>query len=393
MTVVDPTTGSYRRLLARPDLRRLAITDVCARLPQGMVSITLLLVASHHASLSAAGAVVGGYSLGQALTAPLRGRLADRHGLRAVVPLCLAGYLTALLGLALAVDRTAPAAVLTATAVLAGLLTPPLSPALRGLWARGTPPGLRRTAFALDAVIFDLTAIAGPALAGALATTAGPYAALGVLLALTATAAAVVAARSAPPPAPTAPRPPGRSAAQRFPAPRRLLVTAALTNLALTATEVSLTACVRQAGALWAAGPLLAALSAGSIAGSLALGGRAAGARRAGLPLLLTGYAAGLALLAAAALDPPLLAVAAPVAGLFLGSTLAALFSAAADAAPRGAAIEAQSWVNTIMSGGASAGAALAGGLAPHPPLGLALAAGCVALGALTVRGLDRSSS
>ena len=84
MTVVSDTAGSYRRLLGDPVLRGLAVADVCARLPQGMVSITLLLVAAQHASMTTAGLVVAGYTLGQGVTGPLRGRLADRHGLARV---------------------------------------------------------------------------------------------------------------------------------------------------------------------------------------------------------------------------------------------------------------------------------------------------------------------
>ena len=67
---------AYRGLFAEPALRRLAIADAFARLPQGMVSLTLLLVAAEHASM-----VVAGYTLGQAVTGPVRGRLADRYGL------------------------------------------------------------------------------------------------------------------------------------------------------------------------------------------------------------------------------------------------------------------------------------------------------------------------
>jgi hypothetical protein len=44
--------AAYRGLLTEPALRRLAIADACARLPQGMVSITLLLVAAEHASMA-----------------------------------------------------------------------------------------------------------------------------------------------------------------------------------------------------------------------------------------------------------------------------------------------------------------------------------------------------
>jgi hypothetical protein len=42
------------------------------------------------------------------------------------------------------------------------------------------------------------------------------------------------------------------------------------------------------------------------------------------------------------------------------GPTLATLFGAAAHAAPKGAGTETQAWVNSIMNGGAAAGAALA---------------------------------
>jgi predicted MFS family arabinose efflux permease len=167
--------------------------------------------------------------------------------------------------------------------------------------------------------------------------------------------------------------------ALRSAALRRLLITGALANIALSATEVALTALVRQHHALWASGPLLAEVSVGSIVGSLLLGTRtpADGARR--LPRLLARYALGLAALAAAALYPPLVAVAAPVAGLCLGPSLATLFGLASSAAPDGAGTEAQSWLSSVMNGGAAAGAALAGATSSQPVLALALAAGAAA--------------
>ncbi len=89
----------------------------------------------------------------------------------------------------------------------------------------------------------------------------------------------------------------------------------------------------------------------------------------------MIGYTLGLAILAAAGLYAPLLAVAAPLAGLCLGPTLATLFGAAAAAAPRGGGTETQAWINSIMNGGAAAGAAVAGLAADRPVLALALAA------------------
>ncbi|MDQ2812465.1 MAG: hypothetical protein M3Z75_11500, partial [Actinomycetota bacterium] len=92
-------TASYRELFAEPRLRRLALADACARLPQGMVTITLLLVVAQHASMTVAGLVVASYTLGQAVTGPRRGRLADRRGLVPVATVCGIGYAAALLAL------------------------------------------------------------------------------------------------------------------------------------------------------------------------------------------------------------------------------------------------------------------------------------------------------
>jgi MFS family permease len=386
--------GAYRRLLAQPVLRRIAVADVCARVPQGMTSITLLLVVAEHAPMTVAGLALAGYTLGAAVTAPARGRLADRRGLFPVSAVCGAGYAAALLGLLACSLARSPAGLLVVGATAAGLLLPPLSPGVRSLWSSRAQAGLWRAAFALDAAVFDLSAIAGPVVASALATGVAPAAALGVVLVLTGAAVVAVGVRAGPAQTGTAGMPsPGAEAGRgdaggrsllgplRSAALRRLLVTAAFTNLALSATEVALIAYARDHHALWASGPLLAGVAAGSIAGSLLLGVRGAevGAR---LPRLLGCYALGLCGLVAASTWAPLLAVAAPVAGLCLGPALATLFSAAAAAAPRGNGTETQAWINSIMNGGAAAGAALAGLTASQPAVGLSLAAGAAAAAA-----------
>jgi hypothetical protein len=250
-------------------------------------------------------------------------------------------------------------------------------------------------------------------LASSLAAGVAPAAAVGVLLALTCAAVIIIGARSRPGQANRAARASGAnqanqasraaqaaqagqaggpkhrpqvrpaSGALRSAALRRLLLTGVLVNLALSATEVALTGYVRQHHALWASGPLLAEVSVGSIVGSLLLGARASaaetaeGARR--LPRLLARYALGLATLTAAGLYPPLVAVAAPLAGLCLGPSLATLFGLASSAAPEGGGTEAQSWLSSVMNGGAAAGAALAGATAGRPVLSLAIAAAAAA--------------
>ena len=152
-----------------PALRGLAVADVCARLPQGMVTVTLLLVAGAGASMTTAGLVVTGYTLGQAVTGPLRGRLADRRGLVAVSAVCGGVYALALLGLLAGSLARSPAWLLVAAAAVAGLGVPPLSPGMRGLWSALAGGTLRQAAFALDAAVFDLAYITGPVLASSLA--------------------------------------------------------------------------------------------------------------------------------------------------------------------------------------------------------------------------------
>ena len=397
MSAVQEAAGSYRRLLGDPVLRGLALADVCARVPQGMVSITLLLVAAVHASMTTAGLVVAGYTLGQAVTGPLRGRLADRHGLARVCAGFGVLYAAALACLLAGSLASSPAWLLVAAAAAAGLAVPPLSPGMRSLWSAHAAGALRHAAFALDAAVFDLAFITGPVLASSLAASVAPGAAVAVLLVLTWAAIVLIGARPRPGRVRRARRPaePKRRApgVLRSPALRRLLVTGALVNLALSATEVALTGYVRQHHALWASGPLLAEVSVGSIAGSLLLGARAAsaetaeGARR--LPRLLARYALGLAVLTAASLYAPLVAVAAPIAGLCLGPSLATLFGLASSAAPDGGGTEAQSWLSSVMNGGAAAGAALAGATAGLPVLSLAVAAAAAAAGgvfSLTLR-------
>jgi MFS family permease len=397
VSAVREAAGSYRRLLGDPVLRGLALADVCARVPQGMVSITLLLVAAVHASMTTAGLVVAGYTLGQAVTGPLRGRMADRHGLARVCAVCGVLYAAAMTCLLAGSLASSPAGLLVAAAAAAGLAVPPLSPGMRSLWSAHAAGALRHAAFALDAAVFDLAFITGPVLASSLAAGVAPAAAVAVLLALTWAAIVLIGARPRTGGAGQARRPadPKRRApgALRSPALRRLLVTGALANLALSATEVALTGYVRQHHALWASGPLLAEVSVGSIAGSLLLGARAAsaetaeGARR--LPRLLARYALGLAVLTGATLYAPLVAVAAPIAGLCLGPSLATLFGLASSAAPDGGGTEAQSWLSSVMNGGAAAGAALAGATAGLPVLSLAVAAAAAAAGgvfSLTLR-------
>src|ERR1700722_906922 len=163
-----------------------------------MVSIPLLLVAAVHASMTTAGLVVAGYTLGQGVTGPLRGRLGGRAGVARVCAICGGMYAVALLGLRAGALAGSPAWLLVAAAGAAGLVVPPLSPGMRSLWSAHAAGLLRHAAFALDAAVFDLAYITGPVLASSLAAGIAPAAAVGVLLALTCAAVIIIGARSGP---------------------------------------------------------------------------------------------------------------------------------------------------------------------------------------------------
>jgi hypothetical protein len=89
----------------------------------------------------------------------------------------------------------------------------------------------------------------------------------------------------------------------------------------------------------------------------------------------------------------PLVAVAAPLSGLSLGPSLATLFGLASNAAPEGGGTEAQSWLSSLMNGGAAAGAALAGATAGRPVLSLAIAAMAASAGGVVSLALNPRSS
>jgi predicted MFS family arabinose efflux permease len=93
----------------------------------------------------------------------------------------------------------------------------------------------------------------------------------------------------------------------------------------------------------------------------------------------------GLAVADVCARLPQGIADAAPLAGLCLGPSLATLFSLASSAAPDGAGTEVQSWLSSVMNGGAAAGAALAGLTASQPMLSLAVATAAAADSAVSL--------
>jgi MFS family permease len=167
-SVTSPPTGlrAYRAVLAVPALRRLTAVAFFVRIPATATAITLTLYVVLHMGLgyAAAGLVVAASTVGMGVGAPLMGRLVDRRDLRTMLGLTLtvAGVFWALApGLAYPV--------LLGAAFVGGLLSTPVHAVIRQSVGVLAPPDLRHTAYAVDAILVDLSYIVGPALGAALA--------------------------------------------------------------------------------------------------------------------------------------------------------------------------------------------------------------------------------
>lgn len=142
------------------------VLAVLARLPIAMAPLGIvLLVQQVRGSYASAGVVSAGYTLGSAITGPVWGRLLDRFGQpRVLVPISvLSGSFLVVLAVLAVQDRPLPVLVLLAAAV--GLTFPTISAAMRGAWRVVLAADLdRRAAYALDAAAVETIFIGGPLL-------------------------------------------------------------------------------------------------------------------------------------------------------------------------------------------------------------------------------------
>ena len=140
----------------------------CARVADEMVGVAVVLLVLHRTDSPAlAGAMVTAYTLPSVLSGPVLGAWLDRTTHRRAVLAC-GGLLLACAtaGVAATAGRGwAPFAL----AVLTGFAVPLTSGGYSSLVPHLVPPSGLTKANALDAAVFNVAAIAGPALAGAIA--------------------------------------------------------------------------------------------------------------------------------------------------------------------------------------------------------------------------------
>jgi MFS family permease len=383
--------SSYLAVLGLPQARPVLLASLVGRLSTATGPLSVVLfVQEATGSLALAGTASAATALASGLLAPVRGRLVDRYGQRRCLPAMAVAFAAALVGV-VTVAGPGPAAV-TATvglAAAAGATAPPLGASMRVLWLSLVGQGPRlQTAYALDAVLDELLFVAGPLLAGGLATlyrpAAGVLATGGLAVAGTLGFVASPVSRAQGGTRAAAGRARWAGALSR-PGMRTLALSLAGVGAAIGIWEIGLVGAAREAGSAEAASLSLAAWAAASAVGGLWYGSRAwrrsAGRRYLALLALLVLASAPMAATGS------LLALGAVVAlvGLVLAPLESSAYVLAAELAPPGTLTESGTWMTTAINVTGAAGLAVAGSLVDRAGVQatLAIACACTAAGLL----------
>ena len=353
-------------MFAHPGALRFVALSLVMRLPTGTLGLaTLLHLRELTGSIAFAGAAVGAQLVAMAAMAPALGRIIDRRGPRGVLAItgiaCPVAVATMLAAGPLGLSRSA----MMAAAIAVGATAPPLASLIRTLWRmRLDDTDVRRTAFAIDAVVVETAFTIGPMLIALAIAVATPSAGLALALAFVVAAVPTMFASGglawwAPPPAAE------RHLLGPLREPRLIAVFAASFLLAMSfgAIEVGYPSYGRAAGAdAW--GPaLLAICSFGSAVGGFVYGGLQPGGSHArqlaiGMACLAVGLAVHVPLV-----HPVAFALAAFGAGALIAPALVIVSMLVSDHAPSHYATEAFTWSATAIVTGLGAGTALAGAL------------------------------
>lgn len=293
----------------------------------------------------------------------VQGRLIDRFRQPPVLLPAAALQLAAVAVLVLAIRGQAPTWLTGGVAVAAGLSEPQVGGSLRGLWPGLVRPGLQDTATAVSSVLFVGPVLLGPlVLAGLLAAgspTVAVVTAAGCFAAGTWVLARSRAARSwRPAAAPSR----GLFGALSKPGVRTVTAISAAQGMVTGLLQVPAAAAAAVHGVPGRAPLLYAALSAGSLVGTLGYGARQwTGSVVRRLTVLLGLVAVAAVGCAAAAASLLWLGMAVLVVGLVIGPVGVCCYALVDALAGRGAGVEAFTTITAAGVGAFAAGTAAAG--------------------------------
>lgn len=356
-----------------PGVLYLLATSLLGRLPSAMAALALVhVVRAHGGDYALAGITTASFIGASAIGLPLLSRWIDRA--RQSHVLMIAGLVSSLAFIAVALLAPISAIGTLVAAVIAGAFTPPLEPSLRSLWPRLVPEERPlRAAYSLDAGAQEIVFILGPILtvfgiaafgasgnilfAGALGLLGALAFALHPISRRTVAVAVAHGVR----------RSPLRSAGLR-----RLVIFAFGAGVPVGALTIVVTRWSEDRGLADLAGWALSANAIGALLGAVTLA--AFPFRRPATQMLaLCGLvlALGFLPLMIADLSLPLLLLVALISGIAFPPALAQIFDTVQSVVPAETLTEANAWTVSAVSVGIATGT-LGAGLAAHLPVNTA---------------------
>ncbi|WP_328296182.1 hypothetical protein OG218_26385 [Kineococcus sp. NBC_00420] len=164
----------YRDLLRLPGAPRAVVGAAVASIPIAVLGLTvLLLVQQSTGSLKTATLVSAALGVGTAAGIVMQGRLLDRMGSRRVLRPLAVAQLLVLVALVGAVHAHAPTVVLVLLAGGAGGCEPHVAGSLRGLWAFSAADR-REQGLTLTSAVFEAAVVTGPLLLAGLLALISP---------------------------------------------------------------------------------------------------------------------------------------------------------------------------------------------------------------------------
>ncbi|HUI99300.1 MAG TPA: MFS transporter [Usitatibacter sp.] len=388
--------AKYSQFVRQPDVARLLAVALVTRMPVGMVGFSMLMFLRQSlGNFALAGTAVGANFIAIAVTAPILGRIIDRHGPGRVLWVTGTVQPLALLAILAGVKLGLPFGFVVASAACAGAFATPITTLTRAVWRqRFEREEDRRTAFALDAVTIEVNFTAGPAIMAGILAIAGATAAFGVAIA--ATFVAILVFTTSP-----ALRYFRRETGVRrhmlgpLTEPRLWVVFAATFGLtvAFGFLEVGYPAYATALGFPAVGGLLLGVNSLGSAVGGALYGGLhfkspverqfSAAMGLMVVPLLLHTFVS----------PTPLFAVVAFLAGALIAPSIAAQSTLVSRLAPSHYAAEAFTWSSTFIVSGLGAGMALGGQIVEHAGVRVPFAIGAAIVACTAALALSLSPS
>jgi MFS family permease len=361
--VVGATFRSYSQLLGIRGARDFVLAGFVGRFPISMRALAcLLMVLDARGSYALAGAVSSVVTLTNAASAPVLGRLADRHSQRRLIFMALVVHASGIVGLIVLSQVDAPTWTLFAAAALFGASALPLGSLVRARWAAlvGGTPRLS-TAYALEALIDDIIYVTGPVVVTVLAARFFPSAGMLVVLTLVTVGWVALALQHGTQPrlAPRADMPKRTAISER--GMQALLLVCVTLGAWLGASNVSMVAFAAEHNAAGMGGVLIGLMVLGGMVAGLIYGARSWRTdvvRRLLATTVILGVGSVPLLFANSLGWMALLAV---VAGVGITPTLISIYSLLETLVSKMAVTEGFSWIACSITVGASVGTAATG--------------------------------